>query len=645
MRRVRGLEERRGGGALARPRPGAAHRARGRPLADDPGARLLLRAAARASAGKPPQAVPGPAPACLPWTVRSPRLLQQVVGKLGGQRPAAPVSRRAQRALLAEQTVRGVLELAVRLGETLLSLGSAAAEVTETIQRVCRAYGIECQVDLTFTSILVVHDGGDDSPSVSVLRVVPSRSADYERLARVTALVTAITEGSPEVRVADAVDSAEAREEARHQFEAAHDRLDAILVQPHRYRRGVVTLTLALMAAGVALLLGGGPLVVLLAAATAAAIDLVNQLLARWGLPAFFQQIAGAALATGVAVVLLAVVPRLPVELAVLPPALVVASGVVVLLAGLSFVGAADDAINGFPITAGGRLLEVGLLTLGIVVGIAVVLDGARSLGVELVLVDSYARPWPAAVQVLGAGVAAGAWALSSHTPPRPALIAALTGAGAFLVSDSLTTSGFAPLMANALPALAIGLLGEMLAERMRVPAVVTTACAIVPLLPGLTLYRGVLGLTSNAGPSAGIELLLQAGMIALGLAGGVTLGRIAYRRLRTPIVRAVAPVRARTRRDRGIEQALAADVLYPDGAEAGQTDAGQDATAPGSGPGLPASDPSAPAAVDPAPLPDEPAAPAEEPFTRTGIVPIVSTIGVTEPVPIVTEEDPADRG
>jgi uncharacterized membrane protein YjjP (DUF1212 family) len=573
--------------------------------------------------------------------VRSPRLLQQVVGKLGGQRPAAPVSRRAQRALLAEQTVRGVLELAVRLGETLLSLGSAAAEVTETIQRVCRAYGIECQVDLTFTSILVVHDGGDDSPSVSVLRVVPSRSADYERLARVTALVTAITEGSPEVRVADAVDSAEAREEARHQFEAAHDRLDAILVQPHRYRRGVVTLTLALMAAGVALLLGGGPLVVLLAAATAAAIDLVNQLLARWGLPAFFQHIAGAALATGVAVVLLAVVPRLPVELAVLPPALVVASGVVVLLAGLSFVGAADDAINGFPITAGGRLLEVGLLTLGIVVGIAVVLDGARSLGVELVLVDSYARPWPAAVQVLGAGVAAGAWALSSHTPPRPAL----TGAGAFLVSDSLTTSGFAPLMANALPALAIGLLGEMLAERMRVPAVVTTACAIVPLLPGLTLYRGVLGLTSNAGPSAGIELLLQAGMIALGLAGGVTLGRIAYRRLRTPIVRAVAPVRARTRRDRGIEQALAADVLYPDGAEAGQADTAQDATASGSGSGLTASDPSAPAAVDPAPLSDESAPAAEEPFTRTGIVPILSTIGVTEPVPIVTGEDPADRG
>ncbi|KQQ21799.1 hypothetical protein ASF48_00660 [Rathayibacter sp. Leaf299] len=549
--------------------------------------------------------------------MRPPRLLQQVVGTLSGQKPAAPVSRRARRASLAEQTVRSVLELAVRLGETLLSLGAAAAEVTETIQRVCRAYGIEVQVDLTFTSILVVHDGGDDSAGVSVLRVVQTRSADYERLARVTALVTAITDGSPEVRVADTVDSTEARDEARHQFEAAHERLDAILVQPHRYRRAVVTLTLAVMAAGVAVLLGGGPLVVLVAAATAALIDTVTRLLGGWGLPAFFQQIAGAAVATGVAVLLLAVVPQLPVELAALPPALVVASGVVVLLAGLSFVGAADDAINGFPITAGGRLLEVGLLTLGIVVGIAAVLDAARSLGVELVLVDSYARPWPAGVQILGAGIAAGAWALSSHTPPRAALIAALTGAGAWLASDSLLALGAAPLMASAAPALVIGLLGEALSDRMRIPAVVTTACGIVPLLPGLTLYRGVLDLTSGGDPASGIELLLQAGMIAVGLAGGVTLGRIAYRRLRTPVVRAVAPVRARARRDRGMDAALAADVLYREGEPSPTT----------------------------APLPDADAAPSpsdpHEPLVRTGTLPIISTIGAPEANGVSDSADP----
>lgn len=581
--------------------------------------------------------------------MRSRRLLQQVAGKLGGQGPAAPVSRRTQRADRAERTVRGVLELAVRLGETLLSLGAPAAEVTDTIHRICRAYGIDCQVDLTFTSILVVHDGQDDAPGVSVLRVVAGRSADYERLARVEALVTAVTEGSPEVSVADTLDDAAARGEARAQFDAAHERLDAILVQPHRYRPAVVTLTLSAMAAGVALLLGGGPLVVVIAAATAALIHASTRALGRWGLPAFFQQIAGAAIATGVAVLLLALVPQLPLDFAALPPALVVASGVVVLLAGLSFVGAADDAINGFPLTASGRLLEVGLLTLGIVVGIAGVLDLARTLGVELVLVDSYARPWPAAVQVLGAGVAAAAWALSSHSPPRAALVAGLGGAVAWLGYDAFTGLGASPLVASAVPALVLGAVGEVLGERTRVPAIIITVCGTVPLLPGLMIYQGVLDLTSGESATGGTQLLLQAGMVAVGLAGGVTLGRTAYRRLRTPVVRAVRP--ARRRRDRDVAQALAADTLFQEGggADAGTVLAavtGDDhAPADGAEDAERGTTAQAGDGDDEAPAHERPRAVAtpEEPLVRTGSMPIVSTIG-TGPIPLVGEDVERDR-
>ena len=50
---------------------------------------------------------------------------------------------------------------------------------------------------------------------------------------------------------------------------------------------------------------------------------------------------------------------------------LVVAAGIVVLLAGMSLVSAAQDAINGFPVTAGARAFELVTLTIGIVVGIA----------------------------------------------------------------------------------------------------------------------------------------------------------------------------------------------------------------------------------------------------------------------------------
>ena len=67
-------------------------------------------------------------------------------------------------------------------------------------------------------------------------------------------------------------------------------------------------------------------------------------------------------------------------------PSLVVASGIVVLLAGLSLVGAAQDAIEGFYVTAGARVFQVIVLTLGIVVGIVVVLGVANRLGVVLAI-------------------------------------------------------------------------------------------------------------------------------------------------------------------------------------------------------------------------------------------------------------------
>ena len=66
----------------------------------------------------------------------------------------------------------------MRVGEAMLSLGAATADVTDAIRRVGRAYGIECQIDLTFTSILVSRNAGPGEGPVTVLRVVQTRSAD-----------------------------------------------------------------------------------------------------------------------------------------------------------------------------------------------------------------------------------------------------------------------------------------------------------------------------------------------------------------------------------------------------------------------------------------------------------------------------------
>ena len=57
------------------------------------------------------------------------------------------------------------------------------------------------------------------------------------------------------------------------------------------------------------------------------------------------------------------------------------------------------------------------------------------------------------------------------------------------------------------------------------------TICGIVPLLPGLAIYRGMLALVTGDDPTGGFELLLQAGLTGLALAAGVTLGEILARR------------------------------------------------------------------------------------------------------------------
>lgn len=345
------------------------------------------------------------------WDVR--RLARRAIGGP----PAIPVAMRVHAGELDLATVHGVLELGVRIGEAMLSLGAAAADVTATIQDVASAFGLEgCQVDLTFTSITASFDPGVVGIPVTVMRVARTRVADYDRLTRVLDLAHEVTRQRVPVT------------EAPRLLERAHDELDEVLGAPHPYRPALVTLMLSAMAAAVALLLGGGPWVALVAGATTAVIDRVGRRLAGWGLPAFFLQAVGAAIATSVAVLLLVVVPHLPVRLATLPPSLVVASGVVVLLAGLSLVGAAEDALSGFHVTASGRVFEVMMLTLGIVVGIGAVLDVARRLGVALDVVRDQGGSVPFALQVLSAGVVAGAWAVASYARPRAVTVAGVAG-------------------------------------------------------------------------------------------------------------------------------------------------------------------------------------------------------------------------
>jgi hypothetical protein len=98
----------------------------------------------------------------------------------------------------------------------------------------------------------------------------------------------------------------------------------------------------------------------------------------------FFQQFARAGLITLIAAHITEATAQGVSFFDGVEPTLVVVGGIVMLVAGMTSVGAAQDAIDQFYVTASARLLDVVMRTAGIVVGIVASLELAWRLGAPL---------------------------------------------------------------------------------------------------------------------------------------------------------------------------------------------------------------------------------------------------------------------
>lgn len=407
------------------------------------------------------------------------------------------------------QTALSVIDLAMRAAVALLSTGATADDVVGTVLRLTRAYGLRgVHVDVTFSSVAVSYHRGPDADPVTLLRVVSSRSQDYSRLERLRDLVLELD--------ADPVPVAEARL-----------RFDAVIEAPNPYRRWVGTLAVSVLAAAAAAIVGGGPLVILLSALSSALVDRVQHRLRRVGVEAFFTQAIGSAIPTLVAIGVSLLQRGTDVRAGVVP-SLVVASGIVVLLSGLSVVGSAQDAIEGFYVTAGARAFEVLVLTLGIVVGITVVLSLFTRLGVVMTISPDAVSSTNRLVQVVAAVVIAGAFAIVSYAAGTTAVAAALAGGVGWVIYLGMTALEFGRPTASAVAAFLVGVTAQLVARRLRLAALAVMTASIVPLLPGSVVYRGIFQIVSDpSGPGLyqGLATLLEAAGVGIGIAAGVSFG------------------------------------------------------------------------------------------------------------------------
>lgn len=406
------------------------------------------------------------------------------------------------------------LDVLTRIAVLGLRSGSGTAEVEAMVVAAAAALGLEddgLDVDVTYSSITIGY-APSDGPPVARVQVVRTVGTEYARLSAVHALVLDLAEGR--------VDRGD-----------VSLRLSQIEHMPKPYRGWIVRCAWGVLAVAVVARLAGGPLALLTAFVMAVAVDAGTREMTRRGAPPFFVIAAGAFIAGAASAMLTVVAPHLPGVLAgdVPPAALVVASGIVVLLPGGTLVAAVEDALRGFPVTAAARIVTVVMTTVAIIAGVVLAIDVARRVGVEDVdtaaaiaaVGGSAAAPW---VVLVSTAVAAASAAIAYRTPPR--LLLATAAAAAFgQVAVSLVDRVEGPrAFGTFLAAAVVGVLGRVWSLRRRASPLAVVVPGTVMLLPGLTIYTALVEITAGT-VFNGFLLLVEAGTVALAIGAGVSLG------------------------------------------------------------------------------------------------------------------------
>ena len=89
-------------------------------------------------------------------------------------------------------------------------------------------------------------------------------------------------------------------------------------------------------------------------------------------------------------------------------------------------------------------------------------------------------------------------------------------------------------VIAIALTATLIGLIGGLLARRYQVPPLIVAIAGVTPLLPGLAIYRGMYGMLHDQ-LTVGLGNLTIAMSTAMTLSAGVVFGEWIARKIRRP--------------------------------------------------------------------------------------------------------------
>lgn len=413
--------------------------------------------------------------------------------------------------------VMGVLDIASRMCEVMINAGVTVPDTEAQARAVLQSFGLwNVHIDLTARRIrLYTQATANLAEPVVLIRVMPPAAQDFDKLIKVDSLVRDILAG-------------------RTSATQAQERLLRIETTPPPLSLHRVVACWGAMGAAVALLIGGDLLVAALSYIAATGIMYLQDYLGKKSLPYFFQNVAGGIFASILSAVSYYVAGSFGITLR---PSLIIATSIVAMVAGLTLVQALQNGVASAPVTAYARFFDTIINTCGIVAGVGIGILVADMAGLTLPPIETLAPPNFAsnAVRVAGSIGATAAFARACYANWSAVILAGTTaGVASGLYYYAMVPWEGGGVFSTAFTAILIGFVGGLLARRYRVPPLIIMIAGVTPLLPGITIYRGMYGILNDQ-LIAGFANLTLAFITAAALSSGVVFGEFLARKLRRP--------------------------------------------------------------------------------------------------------------
>lgn len=379
-------------------------------------------------------------------------------------------------------------DLAVTMGYHLAMSGAETFRVEDTVHRILRAYGVECEVFAIPNSISISLEAANGKP-LMLMKRIDFHGNDLETMEKLNALSRRICTERPEV-------------------DEAMTWLHETLAACRTYRTGVIYLGGVLVGLGFCLVFGGTLLDCLWAGLMGLIIGLVTRFMDKQEANPFFSTLLAACC--------MALPAYIAAGLGLMdsPDAAIIGT-LMMLVPGLPITNAMRDIIYGDTNSGINRIVQVLLSAFAIALGTAAA--WRVTSGVYGLTVASGSASYPAWAQAVMIFVACTGFFILFNVHDWGSILCALGGVFTWMTYLLCRDLGMSIYSMNFFAAVVSALYSELMARSRKYPVTSYLVISLLPLVPGAGIYY-----TMSLGLGGDVQAAVHKGLETAGVAGSI---------------------------------------------------------------------------------------------------------------------------